>query len=113
LTPGGTSPSCAAAHAFVGTPAAPEPEPEYTAAQAVWEAMLADGGEGHEVFRADKVADAIRAKFVLIDPADVDVDALGGVYDQAQESEDLAWTYADRDPYAGIKAVLAHLGLSR
>jgi hypothetical protein len=51
---------------------APEPEPADALAQAVWEAMLADGAEGHEVFRADKVADAIRAKFVVIDPADVD-----------------------------------------
>jgi hypothetical protein len=46
-------------------------EPADALAQAVWEAMLADGAEGHEVFRADKVADAIRAKFVVIDPADV------------------------------------------
>src|SRR5690606_13559711 len=113
LSPDERAPYYAAADAFLATQPAPEPEPEYTVAQAVWEAMLADGAEGHEVFRADKVADAIRAKFVVIDPADVDVDALGGVYDQAQESADLAWTYADRDPYAGIKAVLAHLGLSR
>src|SRR5690606_16313068 len=113
LSPEERAPYYAAADAFLATQPAPEPEPEYTVAQAVWEAMLADGAEGHEVFRADKVADAIRAKFVVSDPADVDVDALGGVYDQAQESADLAWTYADRDPYAGIKAVLAHLGLSR
>src|SRR5690606_26315753 len=113
LSPEERAPYYAAADAFLATQPAPEPEPEYTVAQAVWEAMLADGAEGHEVFRADKVADAIRAKFVVIDPADVDVDALGGVYDQAQESADLAWTYADRDPYAGIKAVLAHLGLRR
>lgn len=55
---------------------APEPEPADALAQAAWEAMLADGADGREVFRADKVADAIRAKFVVIDPAAVDVDML-------------------------------------
>src|SRR5690606_11708019 len=96
LSPEERAPYYAAADAFLATQPAPEPEPEYTVAQAVWEAMLADGAEGHEVFRADKLADAIRAKFVVIDPAAA-----------RQSLEDNGWGAHE------TADILEHLGLNR
>jgi hypothetical protein len=126
LSPEERAPYYAAADAFLAAHLTPEPEPEWKRGT-VARLSLVDDDLAPRVYRTGigtwRAIDDSRSwtdadveyvhEMVVIDPADVDVDALGGVYDQAQESADLAWTYADRDPYAGIKAVLAHLGLNR
>src|SRR5690606_36775981 len=114
-----------AADAILATQPAPEPEPEWkpgTVAEitvhpsGVLRAVRARVGDcwaadTEEVYSDDEL-ESVRP-LVVIEPADINLTALGDAYDHALESADLAWTYADRDPYAGIKAVLAHLGLNR